>query len=178
MKDQEIHTCSLCGVEVSENDSTFTRDYEVACYGCEEAEMNYASRCLHANEDGVEMIEFSKNFGDYPEPVKEECYKHTSAWRGYTYWIYEDGFELVEDGWITGYADSTTQRKVELSDLYDMIRNKEAYPPCDMWWLFGVTSNIFSQSSDIVIRFKDKEIFISWLETLSFTIAKLHYALG
>jgi hypothetical protein len=178
MENKKIYTCSLCGEEYDENEMTSTRDYELACISCENHEYEYASSYLYADEDGAIIDLFTKHFGEYPEPVKEEKWKSTSAWRGYTYWEYNEDFEVIEEGWVTGYPDSTTQRKIKLSDLYDKIRNEEVHPPCQMWWLFGLTSNVFSQSSDLIVRSENKAEFLAWLVNLGFSIDKLHYNFG
>lgn len=107
-------------------------------------------------------------FGDeLPEGVAAEVWKQTDAWRGYTDWSLEPGYIEIADGWTTGYPDESVPQKKELADMFEELRTGELVPPCDIYWLFGITSNVFSQASKIYIKEKDRPVLKAWLDEIN-----------
>lgn len=159
--------CAICGDPITGDDWQMTVKGKKACQGCYDDSFQYQSTCYHfgPNDSGIEH--FTKNFGnedgEFPTPVKEEIWQKTDAWRGYTTWNLEDGFVRVCDGWVTGFPDSTTRRKAELADYFEKIKDGELTPPVDIWWLFGISSNVFSTITMIVCRKADVEALKQWL---------------
>lgn len=67
-------------------------------------------------------------------------------------------------GWTTGWPDDSVSHKLEASQIYEkMLENS---PPFPVVWLFGTTSNIFSMSTDVLVRDKDEDKFDAYLLTL------------
>jgi len=168
---------------------TFTFDGEVICYACEESAMQYMSHCIHIPAFNVPEIHvFSNDFGlrdkecwelvydnesgknlKYPKPIKLEKWVHTDAWRGYTDWEYHDGYMVIGNGWITGWADKYHMRKADLNDLMEQLleRAKNVQDvPVDIWVITGVTSNVFSTAMDFIIREKDEDKLRKYLNAI------------
>jgi hypothetical protein len=167
--------CDLCD-EIIEDEGNFfeTRDGKIACEGCFDIAWEDASKAIVFKPDGThEEIVFCEDFGmledlgNLPEPVKKEKWVKTDGWRGYTDWELNEGWVDVAEGWVTGYPDETTQRKVELHDYFEKMLNGELIPPVEVWWFFGKTSNVFSTASKIVCRAGDLETLKEWLEEIN-----------
>ena len=154
-------------------------DDKIICEECWNAEQEsageYASSCFHFGPDGPDEPEyFSEKLNhycgtEYPEPVKNEKWVSSDAWRGYTDFVLNPGYVEVADGWVTGWPDSTVQRKIELGEIFQKLQNGEIKCPVEVWWLFGITSNVFSTASTIVVRENDVESFKAWVESINGT---------
>ena len=103
---------------------------------------------------------------EYPEIIKKEKWVDTDGWRGYTDWELKKGFVEVADGWVTGYPDESVQRKVELNEIFEDLKNGKILPPCEIYWLFGITSNVFSTASAVVVAEEDAEKIEKWLNEI------------
>ena len=122
------------------------------------------------------MIIFSPNgenekvvFGtkkEMPKEIKKEKWVSTDAWRGFTEWELADGYVEIADGWITGFPDKSVERKVELADIFNDLINGEIVPPCNVYWLFGITSNVFSSASKVFVAVGDGEAIEEWLQKI------------
>lgn len=74
----------------------------------------------------------------------------TDAWRGHTDFDVSPGWSNVGTGWTTGWPDDSVSHKLEASEIYEkMLENS---PPFPVVWLFGVTSNVFSQVTDVLVQ--------------------------
>jgi len=164
--------CDLCEEEVEEGEGFGTIDGRLACEGCYQSEWEHPSTVIIFNPDGSnESIQFTQNFGTpegdkIPEPIEKEIWKNTDGWRGYTDWELKEGFIEVADGWITGFPDRTTERKIELAEIFDKLKAGEIKPPCKIYWIFGITSNVFSTASSVVIENGNEEIIEKWLQKI------------
>ena len=161
--------CSLCGEPIKkQDDRMLTIKGELSCMSCYENRYEYASTCFCFSPTGNSTEHFSRAFGnedgEFPEPVKEEKWIRTDAWRGYTDWTLNEGFVEVCSGWVTGMPDSSTRRKVTLADYFEKIKDRELIPPVEIWWIFGMTSNVFSTASTIVCRVEELPALQQWLE--------------
>ena len=114
----------------------------------------------------------------YYKPIKEEKWVNTGGYRGHTDWVLNDGFVEYSEGWVTGHPDETTKRKSELSELYDDLRTGKLVPPVTIWWVFGVTSNIFSTASSIIIKKKDMKKLDKWLESIGHSKESIDYQMS
>jgi len=122
------------------------------------------------------MIIFSPNGGnekivfgtkkEMPKEIKKEKWVSTDAWRGFTEWELASGYVEIADGWITGFPDKSVERKVELADIFDKLINNELAPPCNVYWLFGITSNVFSSASKVFVEVGDEEAIEEWLQKI------------
>lgn len=188
--------CTSCDGFFPEEETTFDFDGNIICYGCEQSAQEYMSSCIHLiPRSEIEKLRFCKKLGcyysefmdetgeRYPDPIKEEIWKKTDGWRGHTEWIYNEGFQVLSDGWTTGWADETTNRKSKfnslMEDLMDKIENDPDFLPVDMWIISGITSNVFSQVVDIVVRSEDIETLTNFLQKeYQVDKAELDYYLG
>jgi len=181
--------CVLCEELFNPEETQFVNAIggKKACWGCYE----------YAEEHAEKLIEFDPNYdkeyyyldsklGDltnmepsFPTPIKSIRYVNTDGWRGYTTWDLMDGYISLTDGWITGYPDSTTTRKMAIGEMYEKFDSDEMRPPVTMWWMFGTTSNIFSTSCSIIIAESDKEKFCEWLkDKFDYTTEDLDYMMS
>jgi hypothetical protein len=68
----------------------------------------------------------------------------------------------VADGWSTDrYED--VRWKWDFNDFVDKIHNGELVPPTMLYFIFSQTSNVFSTSSQIVVRSHEEDTFLNWL---------------
>ena len=180
MKNKKLK-CELCdediGTEKEIEDGVIptytTIDGKTACEGCYQQELEYHSTLFCFGGDEVKELTITKNFGYFDEdgesfdslplPIKNEKWVNSDGWRGYTEWVLEDGYIKITDGWITGYPEETTRRKAELGEYFEELKNEKIKPPVPIYWIFGLTSNIFSQASCIVIKEKDQDAIEKWL---------------
>ena len=91
-------------------------------------------------------------------------YKSTDAWRGYEYPTFSDELETFAQGWITGFPDETTQYKRVAEYLFAALLNEELEPPFEVFWFMGVTSNVFSQTADIIVPAGKGDELAAWLD--------------
>lgn len=167
--------CDNCRERVERNGEFYeTLDGKLFCEGCREAEMEYPSTVICFKPDGAsEAIQFTKSFGSIedpddgmPLPIKSQKWVKTDAWRGYSDWELVERYVEVADGWITGFPDRTVERKIELADIFDKLRNGEIKPPCELYWIFGITSNIFSTASTVAVAKENMGLIEKWLNKI------------
>lgn len=104
-------------------------------------------------------------------------WKSTDAWRGYTDPVYDDSiWEPYISGWVTGYPDEYTSYKMTAADLHNGLYDGSLIPPFPIVWFFGVTSNVFSQVSDILIPVGKADEFEAWLGTVNFDPEAVQHA--
>ena len=88
----------------------------------------------------------------------------TDGWRGYAELDITPGWSFVASGWTTGYPDDSTSHKLEASQIYEkMLEKSPAFP---VVWLFGVTSNVFSQVTDVLVQDGDEDSWEAYLVSL------------
>jgi len=138
----------------------------------------------HFDEDFTYIVTCNGEYADayeddpLPEPVKSQTWKHTGGYHGYTAFEFLDGFEVVMDGWVTGWPDETTKRKADIGQLFEDIKSGELPCPVRLFWVFGTTSNIFSIATDIVVASADRKQLEEWLVYVGNDVETLKYQLG
>ncbi len=176
--------CCYCGEEIKEyvesepdpewGDELCDLGKHVAHNKCIEDNFDYQnpSALIKITPDDVNVIKFDNyahvnEDNDYeagtPSPIKLEKWVASSAWRGYIDWEYENGYEEYAEGWTTGWADETIQEKADLNDLLKDLCDGELKPPCPIYIICGMTSNVFSTSTTILIHKDNKEKIEKWL---------------
>jgi hypothetical protein len=105
-------------------------------------------------------------------------YVHTDAWRGYTVVDYNGRWEEYTGGWVTGYPDESTSHKMTAADLHNALYEGDLVPPFPIVWYFGRTSNVFSQTSDILIPSGQREEFETWLAEVGYLPEAVERAFG
>ncbi len=88
----------------------------------------------------------------------------TDGWRGHTDFDISPGWSFVGTGWTTGHPDETVSHKLEASQIYEKMVEKS--PPFPVAWLFGTTSNVFSQVTDVLVRDEDEPKWEAYLVSL------------
>lgn len=95
-------------------------------------------------------------------------YVHTDAWRGYTRVTHNELWEEYTGGWVTGFPDESTTYKMTAADLHNGLFDGTITPPSfPIVWFFGITSNVFSQTSDILIPAGKSDEFETWLSEVA-----------
>jgi len=165
--------CSGCNEKILKDGEFFNGiSGKIYCEGCYEAAWEHPSTVIEFKPDGShETVQFCPEFGsiedgEIPKPIKSQKWIKTDAWRGYTDWELQDGFIEIADGWITGWPDESVQRKLELNDIFEDLKEGKLIPPCTIYWIFGITSNVFSTASAIVVKKEDREVFEKWLSEI------------
>lgn len=187
MADTTKDVCHECGEEIDPEEQYHeTLKGELNCDSCYESAWQYPSTCYTFGEtaegEEVEAVHFTADFGDMenqelPKPVAEQVWKQTDGWRGYTEFKLKPGYTRIADGWTTGYPDDTVPRKQRIADVFERFQTGELVPPVPVWWIFGLTSNVFSQTTDIICRTGDHSTLKEWLEQHDIAIADLEYML-
>ncbi len=169
-------TCPQCNEEfkTKPEDTVYTLKDEEVCQDCQENRFKSAStlykfapgeeraKVLFDN-DFIYLDEINDNLEELPEPIKSQEWESTDGWRGYTDWKLNDGFMEFAGGWVTDSPDASTAGKAELTEYFNDLHDGEIEPPCDLYWLFGNTSNVFSQMSMIIIKKEDEKLLEEWL---------------
>jgi len=170
--------CTWCDEDIGEEDEMYlTMKGDKVCGGCFESEWEHASTIHKFSPNGHETARFTANFGteetengDFandedamPTPIESQKWVNSDGWRGYTEWEVMSGYEKITDGWITGYPDETTPTKRELGEYFEDLLEGKICPPVPIYWVFGVTSNVFSSASCIIARKGDREAIEKWL---------------
>lgn len=95
-------------------------------------------------------------------------YHHSDGWRGYSVVDYDhDIWEEFAGGWVTGFPDEATSHKMSAAELHNELYAGNITPPFPIVWFFGVTSNVFSMSSDILIPAGKSEEFETWINQVN-----------
>ena len=175
--------CPGCGgvYDCNKDDEEMGIDGEMYCRECCESECEHCNTVVkipsaeeHANGDDVLVVHFTDHFvwddaGEFewerlPDPIAELSWHSTGGWHGHEEFTFGEKFEVVDGGWVTGYPDSSTRRKVAVSNIYEAMRSGEVVPPMTVYFVLATTSNLFSLALDIVIPKGEKEAFLEWLE--------------
>lgn len=164
-----METCKHCNEE-SEY-TLFDVNGEPICESCEQNAWNH-HQSVFVCEDGEskkfiwceEMGWRSAEYFEQEEPSGVETWKYvrTDGWRGYYAPILKDGYTDIASGWVTGRYDDV-RYKHTFNDLYDRIIEGEIDCPFRVIFAFGLTSNVFSVTGDVIVRESDAEKFGEWL---------------
>lgn len=183
----ETTNCSQCNCELTENDFiAYSTSDEAYCETCESEAWQYANtvlvvqhgetkKYLHCTEFGFRDAEYWEEAS--PNGVTGFKYVRTDAWRGYHDPIIEDGYTTLASGWSTGnWSDVAYKHK--FNDFVNEIAEGEIECPYELVFAFGLTSNVFSVSSDVIIKTNELESFTEWLaEYTGYTVEDLESAL-
>lgn len=179
--------CSQCETELNENDfCAYDLNGAPVCESCENSAWDYANTVVtvHGNDRNVYL--WCDTFGfrnrdsyeeENPSGVDGFEYKRTDAWRGY--WDVEiaHGYQAIATGWSTGDYTDVPWKKA-FHQLTDAIAEGEAEPPVEVIFAMGLTSNVFSMSTDIIIRTCDLQRFTEWMsEEIGITVEALQNSL-
>jgi hypothetical protein len=197
--------CAGCGdyVQPAFDEVEWSRDGRLFCYACFENGEQYASRVieiepnLDAATSAITTTVFDEDFNyyttytdnsetetygcdedSYPVPIKSQGYQRTDGWRGYSTFEYLDDYESVASGWVTGFSDETTRRKADINDLLKDLYDGMLVAPCTLYVVMGITSNIFSQTCDVVVASQDAELLDKWLEEIGHSTAQIEEELS
>ena len=184
---QPTTKCSHCERELDENDfCTFDKDGNDVCESCESDAWNYANSVITIHGEDKKSYLWCEAFGfrereyfeeESPNGVDGFKYVRTDAWRGY--WDVEiaHGYTTLASGWATGsYSD--VPWKHAFNDLVDRIQEGELQPPVELIFAFGLTSNVFSTSTDVIVRECDLKTLTMWLTLVAgISIEELEQAL-
>jgi len=113
-----------------------------------------------------------RDLSDYelPEWFKtarvEVGYHRSDGWRGYTTFTAPEGWVEYAGGWVTGYPDETTRRKLDAAEIHNGLYDGTLTAPVPILWCFGYTSNVFSQISDVFVPDGAGDIVDAWLDGL------------
>lgn len=165
--------CSGCDAELNENDFVATNlKGESLCESCETSAWQYSNSVIVAHEGEVKTYEWCSDFGfrdceyyEYSDPAGVDgfTYHRSDAWRGYWSPDVSKGFIDIASGWATGdYSDVPWKHK--FNALVDDIQSGELSCPYKVVFAFGLTSNVFSTSTDVLVKEAELERFTNWLQ--------------
>ena len=183
-----------CENMIGENDSMFYSDITglMYCDGCWGYDMEHASTLFRFDDDlgGKATIGdlFITSECDLEEPDWMQDL-HEGAWKGRKYvstggWSghYDteaslDKCKTLVTGWTTGWADSTTQRKVGFNEFIEQIQGGHITPPVPLYMLVEPLGN-FSVSVVLLVLTEDVLVITEWLDDQGHSINDLTDRLG
>lgn len=168
-----MEKCIDCGSEFdSDREGTITIAGETICESCESSAWDYSSSVVVCEEEEIKTYSWCEHFGfretkyweeENPKGVDGFKYVKTDGWRGYWDVEVNENYVQYASGWSTGRWDDVSY-KHNFNDLCDAIQSGNILAPVPVIFAFGLTSNVFSLSTDIILRKNDVEQFESWVE--------------
>lgn len=178
--------CKHCESVIEENDFyTDDKNGDPVCESCEQSAWGYANTVVVYNLSEKQTFKWCDEFGfrdDYweernPKAVSGFKYVRTDGWRGYWDVIIADGYKTVAFGWSTGRWDDVPWKHL-FNDFCESISEGEVECPFELTFAFGLTSNVFSVSSDIIIKESEMDSFLEWMSAeLGYGAEELNNAL-
>ena len=183
-----------CENMLGENDSMFYSAITdlYYCDECWEYDREHASTLFRFDDDlgGKATIGdlFITSDYDLEEPDwmvdlheddwKGRKYVSTGGWSGH----YDtekslDKCAVLVTGWTTGWADSTTQRKVGFNEFIEQIQGGHITPPVPLYMLVEPLGN-FSVSIALLVLTEDVPVITEWLDNQGHSINDLTDRLG
>jgi len=170
---ENLCTCPSCGIQLDENDFVaINLEGESLCESCESSAWQYTNKVLVAHEGEISSYEWCSDFGFRDREYHEQCdpegvdgftYHRTDGWRGYWQPEISKGFIDVASGWATDSYDDVPW-KHKFNALVDNIQSGELSCPYKIVFVFGLTSNVFSTSTDVLVKESELEKFTTWLQ--------------
>jgi len=176
MENDNLQKCNCCEQEI-DYDTMYSKETlqgEVLCEECCDEPWEHSPTLIsfgHPTHDEGEKFYWCKEYdfansyleelyGDDEQtlPVNGFEYVRTDAWRGY--WSPQIREEFMSfDGWYTGWVDETISHKLTLNQLLDDLGEQHLDLYFPIWVIMCPTSNVFSQSTDIMIKKADLSRF-------------------
>ena len=169
LEEQETYTCNGCEAEIDRDTDwyDFGIDGETYCDECHRCDLDTASSVIFYQPEcepvkvlvGSFFVVDGEYFEEWDGVGVSSKWKSTDGWRGHAQTTI-DGWAEVLDGWTTGWADGTTQRKVSLNDWIE-----KSLPECPIpvALIFDRTSNVFSMGIGIAVPDGCESDFREWL---------------
>jgi hypothetical protein len=176
--DAPIQKCAECERDINQDYDYY--DYnlsgDIICEDCESSHWDSAVMVYEydPNEESMRRIDYAYTLGktrdidNYdtfegtPVCIKGAKWEGTSGWRGYIAVEFNDGYESVANGWTTDRYDDV-KWKWSFNDFIDRVHDGTLIPPVEVWFVFAQTSNVFSTSTDVVVRTHQADTFMNWL---------------
>ena len=173
-----LQKCSDCDREFDQDNDSYGYDKEdnMICEGCLESHWESPTILYEfdPNEESMAVFHYSytlnrcydtENYEEQegaPSCIKGAKWTSIDGWRGYVDVEINEGYTLVADGWSTDRYDDV-RWKWDFNDFVDKIQNGELVPPTMLFFIFSQTSNVFSTSSQIVVKSQEEDTFLNWL---------------
>jgi hypothetical protein len=164
--------CTSCEAEINENDFVaLTQDGEEYCESCEQNAWEYPNTIYTMKNGEKTKYLWCSPFGfrnaeyweeESPNGVEGFKYHRTDGWRGYWDTEIQKGYIPLASGWSTGKW-SDVAYKHTFNDFVDDILDGTIECPYELIFSFALTSNVFSVSSDVIIKESDLDSFTEWL---------------
>jgi len=167
-----ITECASCGAEITENDFVaYTLDGVEYCESCEQNSWEYANTIITIENGQITKYLWSSPFGfrdvkywdaESPNGVEGFTYHRTDGWRGYWDVDIKNGYVSLASGWSTDRWSDVDYKHI-FNDFVDDILEGKTNCPFELIFSFALTSNVFSTSSDIIIKESQLDSFTEWL---------------
>jgi hypothetical protein len=180
------NVCASCSQEIGEFIAVSLKG-ELICESCEQNAWDHPCSVITSHHGEIKRYRWCEMFGfrdaqhwenSDPNGVSGFKYVSTDGWRGYWDVVIADGYTTLASGWSTGiYYD--VSHKHGFNNLVENIQDGTLECPYELIFAFGLTSNVFSLSSDVIIRESDIEDFSKWLvEKAGLSIEELQSTLN
>jgi len=171
--ENNVIKCACCSAEINtDTDCEYiTKSGESYCESCEQSAWDYPCQVISVQNGESKKYYWCAEFGYRDAEYFEEAdidavpnfkYVRTDAWRGY--WDVEigAGYTNLASGWSTGYYEDVPW-KHKFNDLVDDVLSGELICPYEIIFSFAPTSNVFSTSSDVIVRESEIDYITEWL---------------
>lgn len=169
----ETCKCSSCDQELDqENDFyTYGKEDKIYCESREQSAWEYANTVVVVQGGEITKYIWCSEFGfrnteDWEEAELDSVtgfeYIRSDGWRGYWNAQIGEDYVVVANGWSTGKWEDMAY-KHDFNDFVEKIGSGELECPFELIFAYGLTSNVFSVASDVVIKESDLEAFSEWI---------------
>lgn len=189
-----IQKCVECDQDINQDQDfyEYNASGEIICEGCNDSHWESAIIVYEfdPNEDSMRRLDYAytldktrdvdnyDTFEGTPICIKSAGWKSTDAWRGYIAVDFNDGYEVVANGWATGSYDDVGW-KWGFNEFFENMNEGNIIAPVPVWFVFARTSNVFSTATDVVVRSNQVDTFLNWLaEEADMTREQLKRALS
>jgi hypothetical protein len=184
---ETITICACCQQEINENYGIYyTQDDKPYCETCESEAWRDANSVITVQDGEMVRYMWCQEFGFRDNECWEEVdpngvdgfkYIRTDGWRGYWDPVIAEGYTNLASGWSTDRYDDV-EYKHNFNDLVDAILEGELQCPYMIVFAFGMTSNVFSTASDVIVKDSELEAIEEWLcQEAGITVEELKQSL-
>jgi hypothetical protein len=149
----------------------YGKDDKIYCESCESSAWDYSNTVVVVQDGEITKYRWCSEFGyrnteDWEEADLDSVtgfeYVRTDGWRGYWNAQIGEDYTVVANGWSTGRWEDVAY-KHDFNDFVEKIGSGDLECPFELVFAYGLTSNVFSVSSDVVIKESDLETFTEWI---------------
>jgi hypothetical protein len=188
-----IQKCVDCDQDINQDNDFYEYNSagEIICEGCNDSHWESAVIVYEfdPNEDSMRRLDYAYTLDKTRDVDNYDTFEGTpicikgakwegQGYRGYIAVDFNDGYEVVANGWATGSYDDV-RWKWDFNEFFENMNEGNIIAPVPVWFVFARTSNVFSTATDVVVRSNQVDTFLNWLaEEADMTREQLKTALS